>query len=48
MARADDHTYQGTVLARTEDNSATAAVGGNTILAVSAIQHLLTKNLDFL
>jgi hypothetical protein len=41
MARADDHTYQGTVFARTDDNSATASVGGNAILALSAMKHLL-------
>jgi hypothetical protein len=47
MARADDHTYQGTVLARTDDNSATASVGGNAILALSPMKHLLINNLDF-
>jgi hypothetical protein len=43
MARADDHTYQGTVLAPTDDNSATASVGGNAILALSAMKHLFVN-----
>jgi hypothetical protein len=47
MASADDHTYQGTALARTEDDTATATVGRKGILAFSAIKHLLTKNLGF-
>jgi hypothetical protein len=43
-AKADDHTYQGTVLARMEDNSATAVVGGNAILRFSAMKHLFNNS----
>src|SRR5260370_26911225 len=48
MARADDHTYQGTVLARTDDNSATASVGGNAIFALSPMKHLLINKSQLL